>query len=417
MRSSECQESEEEPEIGLEPMTTAAEVLATSKLQAGEAIELSVVMPCLNESATVGACIRKALGGMEQHGIRGEVIIADNGSTDGSQQIATESGARVVPVETRGYGSALRGGIAAARGRYVLMGDADDSYDFTQAHLFVSKLREGYDLVMGNRFRGGILPGAMPPLHRYLGNPVLTGIGRLFFNCPVGDFHCGLRAFRKEAIESLGLRTHGMEFATEMVVKATRFGLRITEIPTTLSPDGRNRAPHLRTWRDGWRHLRFLLLYSPRWLFLYPGLVLLALGGTVGALLMPGPLVIGTVGFDINTLLFAAMSILIGFQSIVFAAFTKIFAISEGLLPEDPRLSRLFRYVTLEVGLAVGVLLVLAGTGAWGFGLAYWRSHHFGPLDPEKTLRIVIPGLVCFTLGFQAILSSFFLSVLGMSRR
>jgi glycosyltransferase involved in cell wall biosynthesis len=400
------------------PMTTAAEPqLATSKPQAGEDIELSVVMPCLNERATVGTCVKKALSAMERHGIRGEVIVADNGSTDGSQEIATEHGARVVPIETRGYGSALRGGIAAARGRFVLMGDADDSYDFTQVHLFVNKLREGYDLVMGNRFQGGILPGAMPPLHRYLGNPVLTGIGRLFFNCPVGDFHCGLRAFRREAIEGLGLRTQGMEFATEMVVKATAFRLRVTEIPTTLSPDGRDRAPHLRTWRDGWRHLRFLLLYSPRWLFLYPGIALFVLGTMISALLIRGPVVIGNVGFDINTLLFAAMSILIGFQSVVFATFTKVFAISEGLLPEDPRLSGLFRYITLEVGLVVGVLLVLAGAGAWVLGLEYWRSHNFGPLDPEKTLRIVIPGVVFFTLGFQIILSSFFLSVLGMSRR
>ena len=335
-------------------------------------------MPCLNERATVGVCVKKALDAMERHGIRGEVIVADNGSTDGSREIAAELGARVVPIETRGYGSALRGGIAAARGRFVLMGDADDSYDFAQLDAFVGKLREGYDLVMGNRFQGGILPGAMPPLHRYLGNPVLTGIGRLFFKSPVGDFHCGLRAFRKDAIERLGLRTLGMEFATEMVVKATAFGLRVTEIPTTLSPDGRDRAPHLRTWRDGWRHLRFLLLYSPRWLFLYPGIALFVLGVVVSALLLPGPRMIGNVGFDVDTLLFAAMAILIGFQSIVFATFTKVFAISEGLLPEDPRLSRLFRYVTLETGLIVGVLLILAGTGAWVLGLEYWRSHHFG---------------------------------------
>jgi glycosyltransferase involved in cell wall biosynthesis len=399
-------------------MTTATEVReATSKTQAGEDIELSVVMPCLNERATVATCVKKALGAMVQHGIRGEVIVADNGSTDGSQQLATESGARVVPIEKRGYGSALRGGIAAARGRFVLMGDADDSYDFTQAHLFVNKLREGYDLVMGNRFRGGILPGAMPALHKYLGNPVLTAVARLFFKAPIGDIYCGLRAFRREAIEHLGLRTQGMEYANEMVVKATTFGLRITEIPTTLSPDGRGRPPHLRTWRDGWRTLRFLLLYSPRWLFLYPGLALFAGGIIVGALLLPGPFMVGNIGFDVDTLLFAAMAVLIGFQSIVFAGFTKLFGISEGLLPEDPRLTWLFRYITLEVGLVVGVLLICAGTGAWILGLAYWRTHHFGSLDPEKTLRIVIPGLVCFTLGFQTILSSFFLSVLGMSRR
>jgi glycosyltransferase involved in cell wall biosynthesis len=399
-------------------MTSAAETqVAPLRTQDGEDIELSVVMPCLNERATVGRCIKKATDAMERHGIRGEVIVADNGSTDGSRQIATEHGARVVPIETRGYGSALRGGIAAARGRFVLMGDADDSYDFTRVNDFIVKLREGYDLVMGNRFQGEILPGAMPALHQYLGNPILTGIARLFFKTPIGDIYCGLRAFRKDAIERLELRTLGMEYANEMVVKATTFGLRIAEIPTTLSPDGRDRPPHLRTWRDGWRTLRFLLLYSPRWLFLYPGIVSFVFGIVVAAALLPGPLMIGKVGFDVDTLLFAAMAILIGFQSIVFATFTKLFAISEGLLPEDPRLSRMFRYVTLEVGLAAGILLVLAGTGAWVLGFAHWRSHNFGALDTAKTLRIVIPGVVCFTLGFQTILSSFFLSVLGMSRR
>ncbi len=263
-------------------------------------------MPCLNERATVGLCVAKAIDAIRRQGILGEVIVSDNGSTDGSQQIAKDLGARVISVATRGYGSALRGGIAAARGRYILMGDADDTYDFTQLDAFVGKLREGFDLVMGNRFHGGIAPGAMPPLHRYLGNPVLTGIGRLFFKSPVGDFHCGLRAFRKDAIDGLALRTLGMEFATEMIVKATAFGLRVTEIPTTLSADKRDRPPHLRTWRDGWRHLRFLFLYSPRWLFLYPGIALCALGLVVSALLLPGPRRIGSVGFDVHTLLFAA---------------------------------------------------------------------------------------------------------------
>src|ERR1700680_1885250 len=396
---------------------TAESQASPPMTQSGEDIELSVVMPCLNERATVGVCVKKALNAMERHGIRGEVIVADNGSTDGSREIAAEFGARVVPIETRGYGSALRGGISAARGRFVLVGDADDSYDFSQLDTFVDKLREGYDLVMGNRFQGGILPGAMPPLHRYLGNPVLTGIGRLLFKSPVGDFHCGLRAFRKDAIERLELRTLGMEFASEMVVKATAFGLRITEIPTTLAPDRRDHAPHLRTWRDGWRHLRFLLLYSPRWLFLYPGIALFALGIMLSAILLPGPRRIGNIVFDVHTLLFAAMAILIGFQSVVFATFTTIFAISEGLLPEDARLTRMFRYITLEVGLVAGTLLILAGTGAWVLGLEYWRIRQFGALDSEKTLRIVIPGVVCFTLGFQVVLSSFFLSVLGMSRR
>jgi len=399
-------------------MSSIAETHVVSRIAENrDDVELSVVMPCLNEAPTVGICVKKAIAALERHGIRGEVIIADNGSSDGSQQIAREMGARVVNVERRGYGSALQSGIAAAHGQFVLMGDADDTYDFSQLDQFVAKLREGYDLVMGNRFRGKILPGAMPHLHRYLGNPVLTGLGRLFFKSPVRDFHCGLRAFRKDAIERLGLRTMGMEFASEMIVKATAFGLRVTEIPTTLSPDRRDRAPHLRTWRDGWRHLRFLLLYSPRWLFLYPGIALFTVGVLLSAFLLPGPKRIGNVVFDIHTLLFAAMAILIGFQSAVFATFTKVFAISEGLLPEDPRLTRMFRYVTLEVGLIVGILLILAGAGAWALGLEYWRIRQFGPLDPEKTLRIVIPGMVCFTLGFQVILSSFFLSVLGMSRR
>jgi glycosyltransferase involved in cell wall biosynthesis len=404
--------------LDFDSMSSIAEMHVVSRIADDrDELELSVVMPCLDEAATVGICVKKAIDALERHGIRGEVIVADNGSTDGSQQIASDFGARVVPVEKRGYGSALQAGIAAARGQFVLMGDADDTYDFSQLDEFVAKLREGYDLVMGNRFRGKILPGAMPALHRYLGNPVLTGLGRLFFKSPVGDFHCGLRAFRKDEIEQLELRTLGMEFASEMIVKATAFGLRVTEIPTTLAPDRRDRAPHLRTWRDGWRHLRFLLLYSPRWLFLYPGIALVAFGMVVSAALLPGPRKIGNVVFDIHTLLFAAMAILIGFQSVVFATFTKIFAISEGLLPEDPRLTRMFLYITLEVGLVAGVLLILAGSGAWMLGLEYWRIRQFGPLDPEKTLRIVIPGVVCFTLGFQVVLSSFFLSVLGMSRR
>ncbi|MGA8144864.1 MAG: glycosyltransferase family 2 protein [Candidatus Acidiferrales bacterium] len=374
-------------------------------------------MPCLNESLTIGTCIKKAVRTMEQLGIHGEVIVADNGSTDGSQSIAAGLGARVVPVQTKGYGSALRGGIAAARGELVIMGDGDDSYDFTQLADFVNKLDEGYDLVMGNRFKGRILPGAMPLLHRFLGNPGLSWLGRLFFKCPVGDFQCGLRGFRKDAIDALDLRTLGMEFSTEMVVKATLFHLRIAEIPTVLSPDGRDRPPHLRTWRDGWRYLRFLLLYSPRWLFLYPGIALLLLGSAISAWLLPGPQTIGAVTFDYHTLLFGAMAILVGFQSVNFAAFSRVFAASEGLLPEDPRLTQLFRYITLEVGLAVGALLILAGAGMWVFGLGYWKSQSFGPLDPGKTLRIVIPGLVSLTLGIEIVLSSFFLSVLGMRRR
>jgi glycosyltransferase involved in cell wall biosynthesis len=380
-------------------------------------LDVSVVMPCLNESLTLGTCVKKAQDTIARLGLRGEVVVADNGSTDGSQKIGEDMGARVVPVKARGYGSALLGGIAAARGKYIVMADADDSYDFTQLGDFVAKLDEGYDLVMGNRFRGGIKPGAMPPLHRYLGNPVLSWIGRLFFKAPIRDFHCGLRGFRKDAINKLELQSPGMEFASEMVVKATLFHLRIAETPTVLSPDGRNRPPHLRTWRDGWRHLRFLLLYSPRWLFLYPGFAFLLIGLAIGLWLLPGPRTVGTVTFDVHTLLFAVMAIFIGFQSINFAAFSKIFAIREGLLPEDPRLNELFKYLTLEVGLAVGGLLAVVGAGIWVFGLMLWRSRHYGSLDPEVTLRIVIPGLVSLTLGIQVVLSSFLMSVLGMRRK
>jgi glycosyltransferase involved in cell wall biosynthesis len=380
-------------------------------------VELSVVMPCLNEGKTVGVCIEKAFLAMHALGVHGEVVIGDNGSTDGSQEIALKLGARVVTVSAQGYGAALHGAIAASRGEFVIMGDSDDSYDFSQLGAFLERLRGGCDLVMGNRFRGTIKPGAMPPLHRYLGNPVLSSIGRLFFKSPIGDFHCGLRGFRKDAIESLRLQTRGMEFASEMVVKSTLFGLKIAEVPTTLSPDGRDRKPHLRTWRDGWRHLRFLLVYSPRWLFLYPGLLLFFGGLLAAGLLLPGPRRVGNVTFDLDTLLAASMAILIGVQSVYFAAFSKIFAITEGLLPEDRRLNTLFKYITLESGLTVGGLFTLAGLCLWAFGLASWQRHHFGALDPESVLRIAIAGLVSLTVGVQVILSSFFLSLLGMARR
>src|ERR1017187_840678 len=316
--------------------------------------EISVVMPCLNEAQTLPFCIEKIQRTFVDHGICGEVIVADNGSSDGSIGSAQRLGARVVSVAAKGYGSALMGCIGAARGTYVVMGDADDSYDFRSIPDFLGKLRQGFDLVMGNRFKGGIAPDAMPLLHKYLGNPILTLIGRLFFKAPCGDFHCGLRGFKKEAYERMGLRTTGMEFATEMIVKATLLDLRISKIPTTLSVDGRSRPPHLRTWRDGWRHLRFMLLYSPRWLFLYPGALLIVAGTMTGVWLLAGPRAIGDVTFDVDTLLYAAMAILLGFQAMSFATFTKIFAISEGLLPEDARLNWLFRFITLEVGLVVG---------------------------------------------------------------
>ncbi|AFZ08985.1 glycosyl transferase family 2 [Oscillatoria nigro-viridis PCC 7112] len=380
-------------------------------------LELSILMPCLNEAETLEICIEKAQKSLRELDIAGEVIIADNGSTDGSQDIATSMGARVVPVAAKGYGSALMGGIIAARGVYIIMGDADDSYNFSNLGAFVHKLREGFDLVMGNRFQGGIKPGAMPPLHKYLGNPVLTWVGRLFFASPVGDFHCGLRGFRRDSILKLDLQTTGMEFASEMVVKASVYKLRITEIPTVLSPDGRSRPPHLRTWRDGWRHLRFLLLYSPRWLFLYPGTALMIWGLIVSIWLLPGTQKIGAINFDVHTLLYGAIAIIIGFQAVTFAFFTKIFAISEKFLPEDPKLNKIFRYVTLETGLIVGVTLILIGIVGSLLSLTIWNETAFGSLDPSKTLRLVIPSLTCLTVGLQIVFSSFFLSVLGLKRR
>jgi glycosyltransferase involved in cell wall biosynthesis len=385
---------------------------STSNLQLST-IELSILMPCLNEAETLESCINKAQWYLRHSNVSGEVIIADNGSKDGSQAIASRLGARVVAVQAKGYGNALIGGIAAARGKYIIMGDADDSYDFTNLDRFVEKLREGYDLVMGNRFKGGIKPGAMPRLHKYLGNPVLTAIGRLLFQSPCNDFHCGLRGFSKDAITKLDLRTIGMEFASEMVVKATLHKMRIAEVPTTLSPDGRSRPPHLRSWRDGWRHLRFLLLYSPRWLFLYPGALLMLIGTIAGLWLLPGPKGI----FDIHTLLYSAAAILVGFQAVSFAIFTKMFAISEGLLPEDPRLNRVFQYINLEVGLIVGSILLLIGIASSIYAFGIWGVHLFAPLTPSKMMRIVIPAVTCLALGFQIILSSFFLSVLGLKRR
>ena len=380
-------------------------------------LELSVVMPCLNEARTVETCVRKALEAMAKLGVTGEVIVADNGSTDGSDEIAGRSGARVVHVERRGYGSAILGGIAAARGEYVIMGDADESYDFGAIGVFVEKLREGYDLVMGNRFRGGVLPGAMPPLHRYLGNPVLSGLGRLFFHAPCDDFHCGLRGFRRDAAARMDLRTTGMEFASEMVVKATLLGMRIAEVPTTLAPDGRDRPPHLRSWRDGWRHLRFLLMYSPRWLFLYPGITLMSVSAALTLWLATGPKRIGDVVFDVHSLVYAANGVAIGFQMVTFAVFTKIFGITTGLLPPDSRLNDLFRVVTLERGLAAGALLFLGGMASTAYAILKWRSGHFGPLDYQTMLRIVVPSSLALVVGLQIILSSFFLSVLGLSRR
>jgi len=375
-------------------------------------------MPCLNEAETLEKCIKVALRALKDANIAGEVIIADNGSTDGSAEIAKRAGARLVPVSTKGYGSALMGGIAAARGQFIIMGDADASYDFAHIPRFLEQLRKGADLVMGNRFRGGIEPGAMPPLHQYLGNPALTWLGRLFFrNRSVGDFYCGLRGFRKDAYERLGLRTTGMEFATEMVVKSTLLKLRVTEVPTTLSPDGRSRPPHLRTWRDGWRTLRFFLLYSPRWLFLYPGFGLMLVGLLLGVWLLPGPRTVENVTLDVHTMAYAFAFILLGFQAVAFAVFAKLFAISEGLLPPDPKLDELFRYITLETGLLIGAILILGGLGFSLYALEFWGTRHFGRLDYPHTMRVVLPASLLLTLGTQTVFASFFLSVLGLRRR
>jgi glycosyltransferase involved in cell wall biosynthesis len=381
-------------------------------------VELSVVMPCLNEAATVADCVRQARDALATYGIHGEVVVADNGSTDGSRELAAAAGARVVAVPQRGYGSALLTGIASARGEYVVMGDADGSYDFSAVDRFLAKLRDGNDLVMGNRFRGGVAKGAMPFLHRWLGNPVLSFLGRLFFSSEVGDFHSGLRGFRRSPILALDLRTTGMEFASEMVVKASVRGLRIAEVPVSLAPDKRDRPPHLRTWRDGWRHLRFLLLYSPRWLFLYPGALLMVVGTLVGLWLLPGERALGSLRLDVHTLIYAAAAVVLGYQAVIFAVFTKTFAISEGLLPEDPRLTRLYRYVTLETGLAAGIALVIAGLVLAVMAIGIWQTQGFGPIiDVPRSLRVVIISSLAITLGVQTFFASFFLSVLGLSRR
>lgn len=382
--------------------------------------EVSVVMPCLNERLTLRTCIDKARQELTAHGVAYEIIVGDNGSTDGSQQIATDAGARVIDVPTKGYGAALMGGIQAARGRYVIMGDADDSYDFSNLYAFVEKLREGNQLVMGNRFAGGIEKGAMPVLHKYLGNPGFTLLGRIFFKSPFGDFYCGLRGFERQAILDLKLRTIGMEFAIEMVAKSTLYGLKLAEVPTTLSPDGRDRKPHLRTWRDGWRTLRFLLLYSPRWLFLFPGMLAIVLGliGYVVAYPQMGLKVGGVImRFDVSTLLVASLFLIVGFQAILFAFFTKTFAIQEGLLPPDPKMDLAWRIVNLERGLVISLLITLFGVGLIGWATNDWRLHHFGALDASKSLRLVIPGSTLVAIGFQAFLSSFFLSILALRRR
>lgn len=385
-------------------------MIASSPMQA----ELSIVMPCLNEARTLPACIRKALAFLNEHGVSGEVIVADNGSSDGSVEIAQRMGARVVAVQRRGYGAALTEGIEAARGDYVIMGDSDESYDFSTLAPFVEKLREGYDLVMGNRFRGGIAPGAMPPTHRYFGNPFLTALGRLFFaSRRCGDFYCGLRGFRKEAIKRLELQSRGMEFALEMVVKAEMHSLRITEVPTTLSRDGRDRAPHLRSFRDGWRSLRFYLLMSPRWFFGIPGLLLLIIGVITSTLLFSGPISVRSVTFDYHTLLYSTSAIVLGYQSLLLFTFAKLMAVETGLHPST-RFGVLEERSTLERFLVLGVALGLIGVVLGIVAANLWRATHFGQLRPDVTIRLVICSVLFLLLGGQTVLAGFYFGLINL---
>jgi glycosyltransferase involved in cell wall biosynthesis len=381
-------------------------------------IEVTLVMPCLNEARTIARCIEKARRAVDDLGVVGEIVVADNGSRDGSPEIAQAAGAHVVDASSPpGYGSALITGIEAARGRYLIMGDADDSYDWSAIAPFVHKLREGYDVVLGDRFAGGIAPQAMPALHQRLGNPMLTWIGRRFFKTPTNDIYCGLRGFTKDAINRLDLRSTGMEFALEMVVKATLFDLKIAEVPTTLSPDGRDRKPHLRTWHDGWRSLRFLLMYSPRWLFVYPGLMLMLVGFLLMVAITPAPLDLGFVILDLHTLLYAGLMMIVGFQGISFGLCAKRFAISAGMAPADPFYLNLFDRLRLERGLVVGAVLALAGFLGLAAAVFIWGHQSFGHLDYEETMRVAIPSGTLFVLGCQIILSSFFLGILGLRSR
>jgi len=384
-----------------------------------EQIELSIMMPCLNEAETLEICIKKACTFLESNGVNGEVVIADNGSTDGSQQIAVDNGARVVSVAQKGYGNALKGGIEGSKGKYVIMGDADDSYDFSNLMPYVEKLREGYDLVMGNRFKGGVEKGAMPFLHKYLGNPVLSFIGNLFFKIDqVNDFHCGLRGFKKEAVQRMDLKTTGMEFASEMVVKAALLGMKIMEVPTTLSRDGRSRPPHLNTWTDGWRHLRFLLLYSPKWLYLFPGVLLMAVGLILSILLIPSEFEFKSITLDINTLVFANGFIIVGFQAVMFYYLTKAYALKVGLLPNIKKLSRFFDNPNLERGLILGAMMLLVGLLLSFLSIYYWAELGFGDInDVGKILRFVIPSITLSILGVQVIFFSFFIGIIGLKTK
>ncbi len=377
--------------------------------------ELSVVIPCLNEAETLAVCIQKAQKAMREANIDGEVVVADNGSTDGSQEIARQNGAFLVAVPIRGYGAALATGFRESHGRYLIMADGDDSYNFSHIPRFLESLRSGADLVIGNRFQGGIAPGAMPFLHRYLGNPVLSFLGRFIFGVKCGDFHCGMRGLSRRAFERLDLRTPGMEFASEMVVKAALKGLRIKEVPTTLQPDGRSRAPHLRTWRDGWRHLRFLLLYSPKWLFLYPGLTLMFLGLVLTALIEPGEFQIGSVKLDVDTLTYALAAVMIGYQTVIFGVAAKTFGVSAGILPKHrPWVERALDFASLETGTIVGVVLTLLGIAGSILGVRLWHQTGFGPLNPTSALRVTLPSATAIILGVETVMASWFLGVLRL---
>ncbi|WP_345763837.1 glycosyltransferase family 2 protein [Diaminobutyricibacter sp. McL0608] len=384
-------------------------------MTAVQVIELTILMPCLNEAETLATCIDKARGYLDRSGVVGEVVIADNGSTDGSQAIAEAHGARVVNVVDKGYGAALLGGIAAANGTYVIMGDADDSYDFANLDQFVERLRAGDELVMGNRFRGGIEPGAMPPLHKYLGNPVLSSIGRLFFRSPIKDFHCGLRGFNRRAILDLHLQTTGMEFASEMVVKASLGGRRVSEVPTTLKKDGRSRPPHLRSWRDGWRHLRFLLIFSPRWLFLVPGTIAFGLGILGTFVLTFGPFSIGDVGFDVASQVYLAALAVVGYQAVIFAILSKIYAQHEGFrIPRSRNFDRLERRISLESSAVVGLILFLLGLTVAIVQVVMWSNTGFGALQLDQTVRTAIAAALLMMLGAQTIMAGMFLGVLSV---
>jgi Glycosyl transferase family 2 len=392
-------------------MSATETTTATAPEQANDHVELSVVLPCLNEAETLATCVRKARESLRRLDVNGEVVVADNGSTDGSREIARANGARVVEVSRRGYGAALMAGITAASGEYVLMADADDSYALDALDGFVAELRGGADLVMGNRFEGGIEAGAMPFLHRYVGNPVLSRLGRLFFRIPVRDFHCGIRAFRRDRVLELGLRTSGMEFASEMVVRASLDGLRIREVPTTLRPDGRSRSPHLRTWRDGWRHLRFLLAFSPRWLLYYPSLVLQVVGLAGLVWLAVGPHVIGRIGFGPQSMLACATMFVLGVQGLGLALVARSYAAHLGLLSPSPRLIRLLSRFSLERGLLLGGLLSLLGVGCFVAAVTSWGEKGFGALNVADTMRVPIIGMVLIVTGFQMIVVSFTLSL------